>query len=467
MESSKAAVFVHSTGLPSFEDAKKLQVRGPAGGTRADGSVQGCCETVTSTMEGMSHIGFQATNLGMATELIRSKMLQGRQFRQTVIQTEDVQFKKRLQYEADDTPFPERQFNREKLPPLIFLGVVSTMLRTHQGTKTIVHDSLVFLAREALVDVMVISGGGPEYDLRNLFGAISRPTSSSSTEAAFRGFITDIIDDVYSRQDALYKAAIAARKEGAEEQYDIAGGRVCEWALGPSAFWEMVGSSLEKHVGRELRRRHPGGEEGGDTTSTAKDICEGSSLLYWCARSGIPIFSPSITDGDMGFWIKEWEARRRAQLSDPSDNVGPKARRWHYPPSPSTPSALPSPSLPSFVFDLTRDIGRLNKLSAWAKNPTCMLIFGGGVIKHHVCNANLFRNGADYSIYVNSAQEYDGSDGGARPDEAVSWGKIKKTAEKTSAVKVYGEVSLIVPLLVAHGFGQFVQRGMKESSYPN
>ena len=35
------------------------------------------------------------------------------------------------------------------------------------------------------------------------------------------------------------------------------------------------------------------------------------------------------------------------------------------------------------------------------------------------------RNGADYTVFVNTAQEFDGSDSGARPDEAVSWGKIK------------------------------------------
>ena len=43
------------------------------------------------------------------------------------------------------------------------------------------------------------------------------------------------------------------------------------------------------------------------------------------------------------------------------------------------------------------------------------------------------RNGADFSVFVNTGQEFDGSDSGARPDEAVSWGKIKMTA---SPVKV-------------------------------
>ena len=35
------------------------------------------------------------------------------------------------------------------------------------------------------------------------------------------------------------------------------------------------------------------------------------------------------------------------------------------------------------------------------------------------------RNGADYSVFINTGQEFDGSDSGARPDEAVSWGKIR------------------------------------------
>ncbi len=32
-------------------------------------------------------------------------------------------------------------------------------------------------------------------------------------------------------------------------------------------------------------------------------------------------------------------------------------------------------------------------------------------------------------MFVNTANEFDGSDSGARPDEAISWGKIKKTAK--------------------------------------
>lgn len=45
----------------------------------------------------------------------------------------------------------------------------------------------------------------------------------------------------------------------------------------------------------------------------------------------------------------------------------------------------------------------------------------------------LQRNGSDFSVFLNTASEFDGSDSGARPDEAISWGKIRKDAK---AVKV-------------------------------
>ncbi|CAB3998320.1 deoxyhypusine synthase [Paramuricea clavata] len=78
-----------------------------------------------------------------------------------------------------------------------------------------------------------------------------------------------------------------------------------------------------------------------------------------------------------------------------------------------------------------------------------IIIIGGGLCKHHICNANMMRNGADFSVFLNTAQEFDGSDSGARPDEAVSWGKIKPTA---TPVKVYAEATLVFPLLVAETF---------------
>lgn len=77
---------------------------------------------------------------------------------------------------------------------------------------------------------------------------------------------------------------------------------------------------------------------------------------------------------------------------------------------------------------------------------TGVLVLGGGLVKHHCMNANLMRNGADFVVYVSTAQEFDGSDSGARPDEAVSWGKIRVDA---APVKVHAEATLVLPLLVS------------------
>ena len=105
---------------------------------------------------------------------------------------------------------------------------------------------------------------------------------------------------------------------------------------------------------------------------------------------------------------------------------------------------------PGFIVDILGDLVKLNKMALHAKK-TGMIILGGGIIKHHICNANLMRNGADFSVYINTAQEFDGSDSGARPDEAVSWGKIKVGAK---SVKVYAEISLVFPVIVAETFAR-------------
>merc|ERR1712118_277563 len=80
-----------------------------------------------------------------------------------------------------------------------------------------------------------------------------------------------------------------------------------------------------------------------------------------------------------------------------------------------------------------------------------VIILGGGMVKHHTLNANLMRNGADFCVYVNTGQEFDGSDSGARPDEAKSWGKIRVHA---APVKIYADATLVFPLLVARTFAK-------------
>lgn len=39
-------------------------------------------------------------------------------------------------------------------------------------------------------------------------------------------------------------------------------------------------------------------------------------------------------------------------------------------------------------------------------------------------NANIWRNGADFGVFINTGVYYDGSDSGAKISEAISWGKL-------------------------------------------
>lgn len=98
------------------------------------------------------------------------------------------------------------------------------------------------------------------------------------------------------------------------------------------------------------------------------------------------------------------------------------------------------------------DIRRINDIALLA-DKSGQIILGGGLIKHHICNANLMRNGADYSVYINTGVSYDGSDTGASPDEAISWGKIKINAQP---VKLWTDATIVFPIIVAQTFAQYL-----------
>ena len=52
----------------------------------------------------------------------------------------------------------------------------------------------------------------------------------------------------------------------------------------------------------------------------------------------------------------------------------------------------------------------------------------------------------DFAVYVSTATQYDGSLSGARTTEAVSWSKIKESA---NSVFVEGDASILFPLMIA------------------
>jgi len=151
-----------------------------------------------------------------------------------------------------------------------------------------------------------------------------------------------------------------------------------------------------------------------------KEINDERSVCYWAYKNNIPIFSPAITDGSIGDMLFFHSYKREG-----------------------------------LILDLVADIRAVNDQAMKARK-TGVIVLGGGLVKHHCMNANLMRNGADFCVYVNTAQEFDGSDSGARPDEAVSWGKLRVDAKP---VKVYAEATLVLPLLVAKTFATRLEKG--------
>lgn len=126
-----------------------------------------------------------------------------------------------------------------------------------------------------------------------------------------------------------------------------------------------------------------------------KEINDESSVYYWAYKNDIPVFCPALTDGSLGDMLYFHSF---------------KASPLHL------------------GVDIAKDIRKINTIAVRAKRAG-MIILGGGVVKHHIANACLMRNGAESAVYINTAQEFDGSDAGARPDEAISWGKIRANGE--------------------------------------
>ncbi|EKE40463.1 hypothetical protein ENUP19_0265G0059 [Entamoeba nuttalli] len=149
-------------------------------------------------------------------------------------------------------------------------------------------------------------------------------------------------------------------------------------------------------------------------TMMGERLNDTTSVITWAAKNNITIFCPALTDGLFGTCITELNEINPVRL----------------------------------MVDLVQDLRLINS-STIHSVETGVIILGGGVMKHHIMNANLMRNGADFAVYINTAGDFDGSDASARPDEAVSWGKIKIDSEN---VKVLAEASLVFPLIVSKTF---------------
>ncbi|XP_003387057.1 PREDICTED: deoxyhypusine synthase-like [Amphimedon queenslandica] len=350
---AQEAVLAQSQPMPEGSQ----EVKGYSWDSVTDGKVD-----YSAMLEAYLTSGFQATNFGLAVQQVNDMLK---------LRSQPID-------ESSLKPALDEPGDRPVTNCTIFFGFTSNMISS--GSR----ETIRYLVKNNMVDVIVTTAGGVEEDIIKCLG----PTylgdfSLSGRDLRKRGInrIGNLLvpNDNYCKFETWLTPILNQMLE--EQKND-------------GVVW-----SPSKMISR-----------------LGKEIDNPESVYYWAHKNNIPVFCPALTDGSIGDVIY-----------------------FH------------TYSKPGLILDIVQDIRRLNRQALRAINSG-MIILGGGLTKHHICNANLMRNGADYSVFVNTASEYDGSDSGARPDEAISWGKIKETAKP---VKVYADATLILPLLVAQSFAKY------------
>ncbi len=137
------------------------------------------------------------------------------------------------------------------------------------------------------------------------------------------------------------------------------------------------------------------------------------SFTYWCYKNNIPLFCEPLNDGAIGDHLYFF-------------------KKDH----------------PEFIVDMTREVEKMYDF-VLNQEKIGAIIIGGSVPKHFIMNACMTREGANYTVYLNTGYEGEGSNAGANPNEAKSWGKA--SADENN-VKIWGEATITFPIIIAAGF---------------
>jgi deoxyhypusine synthase len=177
---------------------------------------------------------------------------------------------------------------------------------------------------------------------------------------------------------------------------------------------DSYGIVIEKKIQAMLADLYKEGKKEFSTAELSREIglrcCDETSILYWAAKNDIKVVIPGITDGAVGYQL------------------------WMF-----------SQDHKDFHINLLKDEGDLSNLMFDSKKSGALIV-GGGISKHHTIWWNQFKDGLDYVVYISTADEWDGSLSGARPREAVSWGKIN---EKAKHIMIEGDATMVMPVMTS------------------
>lgn len=312
-------------------------------------------------------------------------------------------------WKEGDDPALKNPSIRSSIRARIFLGYTSNQISSGQ------REVLKFLVKNKMVDVLITTAGGIEEDLMKCF----QPTymgdfKLSGKELRKKGInrIGNLL--VPNKNYCQFEDWVSPIINKMHDEQDEA---AIQWSQDFLKWKEMSddGSPPIKFVWTPSKVIERLGLE----------MDHDDSVLTWAARNKIPVLCPALTDGSVGDMLY-FHSYKRA----------------------------------GFVLDINEDIRKINDL-AIQSHATGMIVLGGGLVKHHTCNANLMRNGADFTVFINTGQEFDGSDSGASPDEAISWGKIRINAKP---VKVCADATIVFPLIVSQTFSKNIEEWREANS---
>ena len=146
-----------------------------------------------------------------------------------------------------------------------------------------------------------------------------------------------------------------------------------------------------------------------------------NSILYQAAKNDVPVFCPAITDGALGFHLYLFQQKH-----------------------------------PDFIVDVVKDFGNILFSSSFDEKKA-VIALGGSISKHHAILCTLLNGGAEYAVYMTTAQKTSGSMSGATTNEAKSWGKVK---DDSDVATVIGDVTVMFPLAMIKALEELEEEGL-------
>jgi deoxyhypusine synthase len=145
-----------------------------------------------------------------------------------------------------------------------------------------------------------------------------------------------------------------------------------------------------------------------------KRIKDPNSIVRAAYETKTPLFLPAIRDSEFGFiyWLYQQRTKFKELLQ----------------------------------VDAFKEVSEIMNIASNSQRLG-MVVLGGGVPRNTVQHAAVTaKRGLDYAVLITMDRPETGGLSGSTLEETISWGKVKRTAEK---VMVIGDVLIVFPLMVA------------------